>query len=434
VRILLVSHGYPPHGVAGVERVAHQSATSLSDRGHHVTVLTRRPSPAPPTLALEREQVDGVDVIRIAGGDSTFGLYPGYEADLERVFVRVLAEVMPDVVVIAHLLHQSAGYVAAAHQWGIPVVLELHDFYAACPLAHLQRVSGERCGGPEGGAACATHCFAGQDDAHARWALRALEFRQAVHDADAAIAPSRFVADYFRPLRGDDATEIMVLGNGVGVPGAGVPEPRRPGEGDDVLELATVGVAVEHKGQHVVIDALRRARLGPVRYTLFGKVVPDYAERLRDEAERVPGLELRMFGAFEPEQLPALLAGVDIALVPSIVWETYSIAAREALACGIPVVASRLGALPEGVRDGENGRLFEAGDANALAIVLEELAADRRRITELADGIRPTDWMTVDDRTDAIEALLQRLVAAGAGPTGPARELQAVRAAFTPAP
>src|SRR4051812_4268424 len=254
MRILLVSHGFPPHGVAGVERVAHQTATSLAARGHAVTVLTRRPSPAPPTLALEREHRDGVDVIRIAGGGSTFAQYPGYEDDLERIFVRMLAEVVPDAVVIAHLLHQSPGYVAAAHAWGVPVVLELHDFYAACPLAHLQRVSGERCGGPEGGAACATHCFPQQDDAHARWALRALEFRQAVHDADAVLAPSRFVADSFAELRGAARTPIEVVGNGVGLPGVGTAAAsREPRDPDAPLELASVGVVIEHKGPHVVV-------------------------------------------------------------------------------------------------------------------------------------------------------------------------------------
>jgi glycosyltransferase involved in cell wall biosynthesis len=433
MRILLVSHGFPPHGVAGVERVAHQSATSLAARGHEVTVLTRRPSPAPATLALEREQVDGVDVVRIAGGGSTFAVYPGYEDELERVFELMLAEVLPDVVVLAHLMHHSPGYVAVAHRWAIPVVLELHDFFAACPLAHLQRVSGERCAGPDGGRACAAHCFSGQDAAEARWALRALEFRQAVHDADAVLAPSRFVAEYFGDLRDEhDATPIHVLGNGVGLPGIGGPATAAGDQqGDDgILELASVGVVIEHKGPHVVVEALRRARIGPVRYTLFGQVVRDYAEALREAAADVPGLELRLYGAFRPAELPGLLESADLAIVPSIVWETYSIAAREALACGVPVIASRLGALPEGVRDRENGRLFEAGDASGLAAILHELAGDRSEIDALAAGIRPSDWMTVDDRTDALEGLLEDLVAAGAGPSGPARELAAIRSAL----
>ncbi|WP_445148479.1 glycosyltransferase [Baekduia sp. Peel2402] len=431
MRVLIVSHGFPPYGIAGVERVAHQTATSLAARGHDVTVLTRRPTQAPPTLALERDRVDGVPVIRIAGGDSTFGLFPGREDLLERIFERVLAEATPDVVVFAHLLHQSAGDVAVAQRWGIPTVLELHDFYTACPLAHLQRVDGSRCGGPEGGRACAAHCFGHQEQAEARWSLRALEFGQALRDADAVLAPSRFVAEYFAEARdaGAARTPIYVLGNGVGLPGVGGPRPVRRAP-QEPLRLASVGVVTGHKGIHTVIQALRLAEIGEIHYTLFGKVVEDYADALRALAARVPGLTLQFAGAFQPAELPRLLTGIDLALVPSIVWETYSIAAREAFACGIPVVASRLGALPEAVRDGENGRLFEAGDARDLAGILHGLDADRDALAALANGIADGDWMTVDDRTDAVEALLSEVVAAGARRSGPARELAALRAAF----
>ena len=430
MKILLVSHGYPPYGMAGVERVAHQTATSLSARGHEVTVLTRRVSPAPPTLTLERDRIDGVDVVRIAGAGSTFGRYPGFEDRLEALFLRMLIEEMPDVVVCAHLLHHSARYVTLAHRFGIPVALELHDFYAACPLAHLRRVSGELCSGPAAGEACATHCFSHQDEAHGRWALRALEFRQAVREADVVLAPSRFVAEYFTAMRGEHAEPIRVIGNGVGLPGVEVPELQRPGQQRATLELATVGVTIEHKGQHVVLEALRRARLPSVRYTLFGQSEHLYAERLRREASTIPGLELRLFGAFRPEHLPGLLAGTDLAIVTSIVWETYSIAAREALACGIPVLASAVGALPEGIRDGENGMLFPAGDAEALAARLDALAGNRAAIRALADGIKSTDWISVADRTDAVEALLGGLLALNTRPTPDVDAIPALRTAF----
>ncbi len=427
MRVLLVSHGYPPFGIAGVERVAEQSATALAARGHEVTVLTRRPTAAPPALMLERTEQDGVSVIRAVGGDSSFGRYPGREDALEGIFGRVLVETLPDVVVLSHLLHHSAGYVRLAHAWRIPVVLELHDFYAACPLAHLQRVSGERCGGPEGGAACATHCFPGQDDAHARWALRALEFAEAVRTADVVVAPSRFVAGYFGPVRGA-ATPIVVVGNGFSLPAARVPRPARSGP----LHLASIGVVIEHKGAHVVVDALRRARIGPVRYTLFGSVVGAYAQELRKAAADVPGLELRMYGSFSPAELPALLGDVDVAVVPSVVWETYSIAAREALACGIPVLASRLGALPEAIRDGINGALFTAGDAGELGKLIAGLHADRSRVDALAAGIEHSDWVTLEDRTDALERRLCAVVAGGtpAGARAPGSELRAIRGAL----
>jgi glycosyltransferase involved in cell wall biosynthesis len=423
MRVLVVSHGFPPHGVAGVERVAHQTATSLTARGHAVTVLTRRPSAAPPAIALEHEFVDGIEVMRIAGAATTLDQYPGKADSLEGAFIRVLAEASPDVVLFSHLMHHSPGDISIAQAWGIPAVVELHDFFAACPLAHLRRTSGERCDGPDGGAACANFCFADQEATEVRWALRALEFAQAVRDADAVIAPSRFVADYFADLR-QDGTPIHVLGNGVALTVPDACGERRAG---GMLQLATIGTVVEHKGMHVVIQALRRAQLGPVRYVVFGKTDPRYVARLRDAASLVPGLEFRVFGEFAPSILPSLLAETDLVVVPSIVWESYSIAAREALACGIPVIAARLGALPEAIQDGLNGRLFEPEDPKDLGTVLESLARDRAGIATLAAGIRRSDWISVDERGVALERLLGEVVGRREGSSPAARELRVAR-------
>lgn len=431
MRLLLVCHGYPPFGVAGVERVSQQTATSLTARGHEVTVLTRRPTPAPPAYQLERDRRDGVPVVTIAGGGATHDRFPGREQALEAAFERVLAETMPDVVVLAHTIHHSPGYVAIAQRWGIPVVVELHDFYFACPRAHLDRVSGELCEGPEAGRACAEHCFPSGDAAvaEARWSLRAHLFRSALERADAVIAPSQLVASRFAEMRGTGAP-IAVLGNGV--PESVAPDPtRRLRDRSGPLHVASIGVATPHKGFHVVVDALRRARLGPVRYTLLGLPTRGYAERLREAADDVDGLELRFNGGFAPSDLPALLADVDVVAVPSLVEETYSIAAREALSCGVPVLAARIGALPAAVEEGVNGLLFAPGDADRLAAQLAALADDRDLLERLAGGAARTPVFTVSDRADALEQLLDEAVAAGAGAgEGGATELRVLRDAL----
>jgi glycosyltransferase involved in cell wall biosynthesis len=428
VKLLLVCHGYPPFGIAGVERLSAQTAGALTERRHRVTVLTRRPTSAPPTLALERDVRGGVPVVTVVGGGSTFGLFPGNEAEMERAFTRMLAETAPDAVLLTHLLHHSPRYVELAHAWGIPALLELHDFFAMCPLAHLQRVSGERCGGPEGGAACAVHCFPQQESAGGRWALRAHSFRHALASADAVIAPSRFVAEAFAPLRGTQ-DPIEVLPNGV--PSYGPLERHPPRRADAPLRLASIGVLTQHKGFDVVVEALRRASLGAVQYTIFGLAAEPSSSELRAAAANVPGLSLRLFGAFDPPDLPALLGDVDALLVPSLVAETYSIAAREAMACGVPVVASRLGALPEAVRHGDNGLLFVPGDASELAALLQRLAEEPGLRQRLAAGVSPRDWITVDERTVRLERLIETIVRTGArGRTSEDTELRLMRDAF----
>jgi len=162
---------------------------------------------------------------------------------------------------------------------------------------------------------------------------------------------------------------------------------------------------------HVLVDALRTARLGKVKLSLFGVTVEPYVSELLRDAEDIENLELRAFGSFEPAHLPGLLSDVDVVVVPSIWPETYSIVIREAFACGIPVIASRLGALPEGIRDGENGLLFEPGSTVGLAAILRMLDSERSRLDALRNGIRETDWITTRERTDQLRALLSEVVA-----------------------
>jgi glycosyltransferase involved in cell wall biosynthesis len=107
-------------------------------------------------------------------------------------------------------------------------------------------------------------------------------------------------------------------------------------------------------------------------------------ERLRALAK---GADVRFEGRVEREQLAALRAGAAIALVPSRSAETFGVAAAEAMAAGLPVAASRIGALPELL---EETSLVAPGDAAAMADAIGRLAGDReagsrgrRRVAEV---------------------------------------------------
>jgi glycosyltransferase involved in cell wall biosynthesis len=417
MRILLVTHRYPPFGLSGVERLSEQTATALAAAGHEVTVLTRREAAAPPLAELQRSERAGIPVITLAGDGPLQGRFPGPQPRMERLFERTLLEVSPDVVLISHLMGHSPLYVSLAHRWRVPVVLELHDFYLACERAHLERVSGELCDGPEGGRACAQHCFFHDGDAIERWSLRSHLFRHALEHADATVCPSQFVARYFQRTFALGAPPT-VIGNGVDIGAAGrsrrsrrsaVDAPGTPRQ----LRLACVGMVAPHKGVHVIIEALRLALLPSVRLTLFGGVVAPYFRSVRDAAAEVENLELLAYGGFAPSDLPLLLGDIDAVIVPSLVWETYSIVSREALSLGIPVIASRIGALPEAIRHGHNGWLFTPGSAEELARLLHVLAHDPDMLAELRAGIRPADWISTRERVRALTAVLEGVVDRG---------------------
>jgi glycosyltransferase involved in cell wall biosynthesis len=407
MRILLVTHNYPPFGFAGVEQMSEQAALALAASGHQVTVLTRRETPAPPLPQLQRTERNGISVLIFGGGSTAHGRFPRHAPRLERLFERTLLELQPDVVLISHMAGHSPMYVRLSHRWGVPVVIELHDFYVTCERAHLQRVSGDLCGGPDGGDACATHCFPGAR-AEERWALRTHMFRRALEQADALVCPSQFVAAYFRANVAIRAP-LHVIGNGVRLTHSGDPS-ASDSRADGPLHVACIGAVVSHKGVHVALEALRLAQLPAARLSLFGGVTHPYFGQLDRAAADIPNLAFRAYGRFDPLELPSLLEDVDAVIIPSVVWETYSITTREAMACGKPVIASRLGALPEAVRDGENGLLFEPGSADELASILRTLDADRDLLKALGAAIQPTDWPSGFDRTRRLEAVLRQVL------------------------
>jgi glycosyltransferase involved in cell wall biosynthesis len=412
VRVLVVSHRFPPYGVTGVERVVEWTAGGLARGGHDVTVLTRRAVAAPALPTLEVSTYRGLDVLTLVGGGMEFGVFPGRTARLEALFERALIERNPDAVLCSHLLHHSPAYVGIASRWGVPAVLEFHDFYFACPLVHLERPTREPCDGPEAGEACATTCFAGQSHASLRWTTRARAFASAARTASDLIAPSRHVAAYFNELY-DPPSPVRVVPNPISIPVARNAHLARAPLADGVLRLACVGSVVAHKGPELVLAALRIARAGPVSLSFLGPVDAAYAAMLRERGRAIGGLELSFYGSYANDTLPALLAPVDAVVIASTVPESFGIAAYEAFACGKPVLAAAAGALTEVVRDGENGLRFAPRDAVALAHVVERLAREPGLLARLARGAAETPVTTVATRVEAIAAILAAAVASG---------------------
>jgi glycosyltransferase involved in cell wall biosynthesis len=115
-------------------------------------------------------------------------------------------------------------------------------------------------------------------------------------------------------------------------------------------------------------------------------VAGDGEERAR--LERLAGARVRFLGARPRGEVLGLLAAADVAVLPSA-WENFPHAAVEALAMGTPVVATRVGGVPEIVRDGENGLLVEPGDDAAFDAALERVLRDddlRARLRAAAKG------------------------------------------------
>ncbi|GAA2493428.1 glycosyltransferase family 4 protein [Terrabacter carboxydivorans] len=183
------------------------------------------------------------------------------------------------------------------------------------------------------------------------------------------------------------AIPTVVIGNGVDVDRFRPPtEPERQvardelGLGPDDRMVLFIGNEFGRKGLPVLVDAVRR--LGPgVRLVVVGGTADMVAAESARPSSVALGDRLHFAGA-HPDPRPWLHAA-DVLAMPSA-YESYGLVVLEALACGVPVVATPTGCVPDLVADGVNGAVVEA-TADALARGLQGvLALDRTAVRAAA--------------------------------------------------
>lgn len=405
MRVLFVTASYLPESVGGVELHVAGLARAVMAAGHDAVVLARTGNPEQPHLSLTRDEVDGVPVVRLA---NTFEDATRFErmyahAGIGDRFVEVLDEWQPDVVHVHHLTCLSMSILERLRARGIPTVMTLHDFWMGCPRGQRITAGLELC--PEIrlekcvpclrelwphllGRGRAPDAAAEERDAGDRALLE--EYHATVHrvlnGVDQLVTPSAFMRRMYEAY-GVQAGRIRVVENGL--PTERFRKVARVGRGAGPLRIGFIGSVLPSKGVHLLLEAVRR--LGDpssMRLDVWGEVLPfhhdrDYGKRL--EALRA-GFEsaIHLHGAYDNEQLPEILAGFDVVVVPSIWYEAYALTIREAFLAGAVVVTANHGAMAEAVEDGVNGLLFEAGDEASLARVLRRLVDDRPLVERLA--------------------------------------------------
>ncbi|MCX7629484.1 MAG: glycosyltransferase family 4 protein [Geminicoccaceae bacterium] len=433
MRIVFVSQPRDPIAAGPRQRgsvaiVLAGLAHALAPR-HEVTVI----APRAPDQAEREITEEGLRIRRLSAGsrnlhralDLLSGLLPGaephllapsYHAGYQRAVLRALAEDPPDLVhvmVLGPLVERLARALPA-----VPRVLHLHDDF----LLHFDR-------------------------ARARRRLAA---------ASAVVVPSPWLARAFAAAFPEAATKIRALPNGVDLDRFR-PDPKPAPRGGE--RLLFVGRLSPEKGVHVAVEAF--ARLAPHRPGLRLELVGEpgllpyayLARAPRSEAlaaalafygrdpltrfwrelvargsgyrEAVlaplpPEIRARigLSGSLAHDRLPELYRSADLLLAPSVCQESFCLPVAEALASGLPVVASRCGGPTDllGARDGseeaEVGLVVPKGDAVALANAIETLLADperRRRMGEAGRRRAEAElaWPLVAARLERIYAELR---------------------------
>jgi colanic acid/amylovoran biosynthesis glycosyltransferase len=169
------------------------------------------------------------------------------------------------------------------------------------------------------------------------------------------------------------------------------------------LRLVTVARLTEGKGHRFVLEAMRA--LADRGVDLEYAIVGDGPDRARIEREIArQGLEGRvhLHGSLGEEEVRAQLGAADAFVLPSVaVGEASPVSVMEAMACGLPVVVSRIGGTPDMISDGVDGLLVEQSDVAGLAAAIERLARDRHLRERLGGAARGRAETSFDSRASA---------------------------------
>lgn len=215
--------------------------------------------------------------------------------------------------------------------------------------------------------------------------LRSLKTRWILGRADAIFATSCYLSDRARDYVSRDK-EIFVTPFGVDVdvfaPRDRAPDPSAP------IRIGCVKHLEDKYGIRHLIRAVPRIRkqFSNIEVSIVGGGTQK--QSYEDLVSRL-GIEgiVRFSGEVPHSEIPELLKRMDIFVMPSEI-EGFGVAALEASAAGLPVLASKVGGIPEVVKDGETGILIPPGDQNAIAQAVVKLAQDPQLRHKLGENGR----------------------------------------------
>jgi glycosyltransferase involved in cell wall biosynthesis len=390
LRLLVISSFYPPYEIGGWEQLTEEIVNALRDRGHDVTVLTsdhgdtgagdgdpqvRR------VLALENDQV--------RYRPDHYFLRRGQNLERNRAHVETtIQECEPDQVLVTTMWNMHRAVPWAAEQ-AMPdrVSYYLADYWPVEPDVD-ERFWREQAG--------RNSTMAWRNHLSSRVLDQLRHQRRQFTPTFSRVAfVSKAVQRRLEASGFPRAGERRVIYNGVDLalfrPAPSTTTARR---------LIFAGSLAKHKGLDSVLVALSRLNDGECRdieLVVAGDGHPRDCDRIDALTEKL-GLAPRItrLGRVDRADVPRLLHSGWAFVLPSVWEEPLARSLQEAMACGLPVVATTSGGTGELVQHGVNGLTYPPGDANALAACLRRLAA----APELAAQLGATARRTVEQSFD----------------------------------
>jgi glycosyltransferase involved in cell wall biosynthesis len=359
VRILVVSDLYPPVAFGGYESETAGLVDGLRER-HEVLVLTSDRGDAPPDPGVRRE-------LPYVGPKQREALAAPAKAGRAVEIARAtLDDFHPDLVYVANsvAIPQSAPLAAAAT--GVPMAYRLSELFMASSL-----YTGDR---------YLRTLLPGQRGLRGVWAgaMKAYNRRLGLqpstpHRAGISWASNALREHVTPPHTIEPAIERTIHPATTQETAFSAIE-RAPADPPSVLFLGRMTTAKGIELAYRALATLRREHGIDARLVLVGTAKPEMVaalEELATELGVTDAIEDR--GRLETEGLSQVLAEVGVLVLPTVEWDVFPLVLIEAGLARVPIVAARIGGVPEAVVHEEHALLFEPGDADGCAAALADV-------------------------------------------------------------
>lgn len=275
----------------------------------------------------------------------------------------LLEKERPDIVHFHNIYHQlTPAIIKVARDFGCKTVLTAHDYKIVCPSYSMLR-DGKVCDSCITGTVFNAFRYRCQDGSASKSLLLSLEatwqyIAKNYQALDVIVSPSEFLRGVIKRTLPDSRIDVIVNGIDDSLPV------------DDIADkgyLLFVGRLSREKGAESLLRAHQQmASKIPLKIVGHG---PLYNQLI----EQYPNAEFLGY-VQQGEGLDHLIKHARAVIVPSECYENCSMSVLEAMSFARPVIGARIGGIPEQIRDGVDGVLFEPGNVEELASVLDDFA------------------------------------------------------------
>ncbi|OGF49459.1 MAG: hypothetical protein A2231_12265 [Candidatus Firestonebacteria bacterium RIFOXYA2_FULL_40_8] len=369
------------------------------------------------------------------------------DPQVEKLLRRIIKEEKPDLIHIHELQMHTASVIDIAAELSIPCIKMIHNYYDVCPERDLMYKGVSPCLDYEAGGKCSA-CLStliergvfSRKLAHTlysifvtplpKWLFKPLSYifhKIKKEEPQEIKTPEELAAviagqysnrrKYFvERLNKTDIVQCSSTRSAEILEGCGVkkekikiifpaskladvinPKPLR--NKNHPVVFGYIGGSQFAKGFNVLIEAFSKLDQTKAKLIIWSS---------KKETAVPSGLNIEIRGHYKTEDIEKVFNEIDVGVVPSVWEEAFGLIGIEWIKARIPVIGSRIGGIPEWLKDGENGYLFEPGNAAELAEKMNYFAENPENISKMQEKMKP--WKSFTGHADEMEILYEALL------------------------